>query len=107
LVAGEPAQAQNELALVEESFALLEEMNPFTYSLTYIALLCIYSGVKIDKGIGSSIHHPFVLSILSEGDNYGYAIIQRVKELSGGKIEWTEWHALSGSALARRPRFSE
>jgi DNA-binding PadR family transcriptional regulator len=33
---------------------------------------------------------PLVLSILAEGDNYGYAIIQRVKELSGGKIEWTD-----------------
>lgn len=32
---------------------------------------------------------PFVLSILSEGENYGYAIIQRVKMLTGGQIEWT------------------
>ena len=33
---------------------------------------------------------PLVLSILTEGENYGYALIQRVRELSGGKIEWTE-----------------
>jgi DNA-binding PadR family transcriptional regulator len=33
---------------------------------------------------------PLVLSILTEGENYGYAIIQRVRELSGGQIEWTE-----------------
>ena len=33
---------------------------------------------------------PLVLSILSEGENYGYALIQRVHELSGGKIEWSE-----------------
>lgn len=33
---------------------------------------------------------PLVLSILTEGENYGYAIIQRVRELSGGSIEWTE-----------------
>lgn len=33
---------------------------------------------------------PLVLSVLSEGENYGYALIQRVRELSGGKIEWTE-----------------
>jgi DNA-binding PadR family transcriptional regulator len=32
---------------------------------------------------------PFVLSILADGDNYGYAIIQRVKLLTGGQIEWT------------------
>lgn len=33
---------------------------------------------------------PLVLSVLTDGDNYGYALIQRVRELSGGKIEWTE-----------------
>lgn len=33
---------------------------------------------------------PLVLSVLTEGENYGYALIQRVRELSGGKIEWTE-----------------
>jgi DNA-binding PadR family transcriptional regulator len=33
---------------------------------------------------------PLVLSILSEGESYGYALIQRVQELSSGKIEWTE-----------------
>ncbi|MEZ4699199.1 MAG: PadR family transcriptional regulator [Rhodothermales bacterium] len=32
---------------------------------------------------------PFVLSILAEGENYGYAIIQRVKALTAGQIEWT------------------
>jgi PadR family transcriptional regulator, regulatory protein PadR len=31
-----------------------------------------------------------VLSILSEGENYGYALIQRVQELSGGQIQWSE-----------------
>jgi PadR family transcriptional regulator PadR len=33
---------------------------------------------------------PLVLSVLTKGENYGYALIQRVRELSGGKIEWTE-----------------
>jgi DNA-binding PadR family transcriptional regulator len=27
---------------------------------------------------------------LSEGDSYGYAIIKRVQELSGGRMEWTD-----------------
>ena len=31
-----------------------------------------------------------MLSILTGGESYGYAIVQRVKELSGGKIEWTD-----------------
>lgn len=33
---------------------------------------------------------PLVLSVLTEGESYGYALIQRVRELSGGGIEWTE-----------------
>ena len=33
---------------------------------------------------------PLVLSILSHGDSYGYAIIQRVRELSGGEMEWAD-----------------
>ena len=33
---------------------------------------------------------PLVLSVLTEGENYGYALIQRVRELSDGRIEWTE-----------------
>jgi len=33
---------------------------------------------------------PLVLSVLAEGEEYGYALIQRVRDLSAGKIEWTE-----------------
>src|SRR5215471_8245962 len=33
---------------------------------------------------------PLVLSVLADGESYGYALIQRVRELSGGRIEWTE-----------------
>jgi len=33
---------------------------------------------------------PLVLSVLTDGENYGYALIQRVRDLSQGKIEWTE-----------------
>ena len=33
---------------------------------------------------------PLVLSVLFKGESYGYELIQKVRELSGGKIEWTE-----------------
>jgi len=46
--------------------------------------------MKLEKELVAASSVPLVLSILSEGDNYGYAIIQRVKELSGGRIEWTD-----------------
>ena len=31
-----------------------------------------------------------ILSILMSGESYGYQIIQKVKELSGGKLEWSD-----------------
>jgi PadR family transcriptional regulator len=46
--------------------------------------------MKLEKELVAASSVPLVLSILSEGDDYGYAIIQRVKELSGGQIEWTD-----------------
>ena len=49
-----------------------------------------YGAVKIDKELVAASSVPLILSILSEGESYGYAIIQRVAELSGGKIEWTD-----------------
>src|SRR5437762_5467752 len=46
--------------------------------------------MKLETELVAASSVPLVLSILTEGDNYGYAIIQRVKELSGGQIEWTD-----------------
>ena len=33
---------------------------------------------------------PLILSILSQEDSYGYAIINTVRELSGGEMQWAE-----------------
>jgi len=33
---------------------------------------------------------PIILAILSRGEDYGYSLIQKVKEFSGGHIDWTE-----------------
>ncbi len=33
---------------------------------------------------------PIVLSILSEGDSYGYAIIERVRQCSDGDLSWKD-----------------
>ncbi len=46
--------------------------------------------MKLEKELVAASSVPLVLSVLSEGDSYGYAIIQRVRELSGGRIEWTD-----------------
>jgi PadR family transcriptional regulator len=44
----------------------------------------------IDKDLVAASATPLVLAILNEGESYGYAIIKRVGELSGGELEWTE-----------------
>ena len=46
--------------------------------------------MKLEKELVAASSVPLVLSILAEGESYGYAIIQRVKELSEGKILWTD-----------------
>ena len=44
----------------------------------------------ISKDLIAASSRPLVLSILWEGESYGYAMIQRVKELSGGEIQWAD-----------------
>jgi DNA-binding PadR family transcriptional regulator len=44
----------------------------------------------ISKDLTAASAAPLVLSILEKEDSYGYAIIKRVRELSGGAMEWTE-----------------
>jgi DNA-binding PadR family transcriptional regulator len=44
----------------------------------------------VTKELVAASSRPLVLSILSEGESYGYAMIQRVKELSGGEIQWAD-----------------
>ena len=46
--------------------------------------------MEIDKDLVAASATPLVLAILSEGQSYGYAIIKRVKELSGGQLVWTD-----------------
>ena len=74
--------------------------------LTYITQQCIellcYSRIRvhqrhatreimgINKDLTAASSTPLVLAILAEEDSYGYAILQRVQELSGGRMEWTD-----------------
>jgi PadR family transcriptional regulator, regulatory protein PadR len=46
--------------------------------------------VRIDKDLVAASATPLVLAILAEGESYGYAILKRVRELSGGELEWTD-----------------
>ena len=46
--------------------------------------------MEINKDLIAASSTPIVLAILAEADSYGYAILQRVRELSGGGMEWTD-----------------
>jgi PadR family transcriptional regulator len=46
--------------------------------------------VHIDKDLVAASATPLVLAILAEGESYGYALLRRVRELSGGELEWTD-----------------
>ncbi|HTI47770.1 MAG TPA: helix-turn-helix transcriptional regulator [Casimicrobiaceae bacterium] len=46
--------------------------------------------MEIGKDLMAASSTPIVLAILAEGDSYGYAILQRVRQVSGGRIEWTD-----------------
>ena len=46
--------------------------------------------MEINKDLIAASSTPIVLAILAEGDSYGYAILQRVRELSSGCLEWTD-----------------
>jgi PadR family transcriptional regulator, regulatory protein PadR len=46
--------------------------------------------MDINKDLVAATATPLVLAILAEGDSYGYAIIKRVSELSGGELQWTD-----------------
>jgi DNA-binding PadR family transcriptional regulator len=46
--------------------------------------------VHVDKDLVAASATPLVLAILAKGESYGYAILKRVRELSGGELEWTD-----------------
>ena len=46
--------------------------------------------MDISKDLIAASATPLILAILAEGDSYGYAILKRVSELSGGHLKWTD-----------------
>lgn len=50
----------------------------------------MYKTSMITKDLVAASSKPMVLSILAGGESYGYEIIQKVRELSGGQIEWSD-----------------
>lgn len=46
--------------------------------------------MDLGKDLVAASATPLVLAILAAGDSYGYAIIKRVAQLSGGHLQWTD-----------------
>jgi DNA-binding PadR family transcriptional regulator len=46
--------------------------------------------MDISKDLVAASATPLVLAILAEGASYGYAILKRVSDLSGGELQWTD-----------------
>lgn len=44
----------------------------------------------LTKAMVAASTKPMILSILYGGEDYGYRIIQRVKDMSGGAIAWSD-----------------
>ena len=61
-------------------------------ALTYIATQCmsIEELVMLSKELVAASAEPLILSLLSGGESYGYAIIQEIKARSKERIQWTD-----------------
>lgn len=46
--------------------------------------------MNVSKDLIAASATSLILAILKENDSYGYAIIKKVKELSGNELVWTE-----------------
>jgi PadR family transcriptional regulator, regulatory protein PadR len=44
----------------------------------------------VAKELVAASTEPLILSLLSRGESYGYALSQEVRRLSGDRIEWTD-----------------
>jgi PadR family transcriptional regulator PadR len=44
----------------------------------------------VSKALMAASTKPIILTILLDGEDYGYNIIQRVKDLSSGTLEWSD-----------------
>ena len=50
----------------------------------------MYAAGMIAKELVAASTEPLILTLLSKGESYGYAIIQEVKKLSGDEMRWTD-----------------
>jgi PadR family transcriptional regulator, regulatory protein PadR len=44
----------------------------------------------VERELIAASTEPLILSLLAQGESYGYALIQEVKRRSGDQLEWTD-----------------
>lgn len=44
----------------------------------------------VSKQLMAASTRPIILAILARGEDYGYRLIQKVRHVSGGRLEWTD-----------------
>lgn len=44
----------------------------------------------LSRELAGASAKPIILSILASGESYGYAILQRIEDLSNGKLSWDD-----------------
>ena len=44
----------------------------------------------LSKDLVAASSKPLILSVLAEGESYGYEIIQRIREVSDGEMQWKD-----------------
>jgi DNA-binding PadR family transcriptional regulator len=44
----------------------------------------------ISKNLTAATTKPLILGILKQGKSYGYLIISKIKEMSGGNMNWSD-----------------
>jgi len=44
----------------------------------------------VSKALVAASAKPVILALLLNGENYGYQILQRVRQVSGGTLDWSE-----------------
>ena len=44
----------------------------------------------VNKDLVAASATPIVLGVLAQGEEYGYSILKRITEASGGELDWSE-----------------
>ena len=50
----------------------------------------MHNSAMLPKELVAASTEALILSLLSKGESYGYAIIQEVRRLSGNEVQWTD-----------------